>query len=182
MNDVPSTEMRPLLFAFAVLTAFSCARVRPNVVFSSEAEGEKCRRETDRAFRACLADKQSRKSCEDDQDAQLLKCGGSVQDENEPITVKTSEELGHLNVVKAYGLKSTRSFVLEYTNDTTEVLRKVRLECSVIDVRGVVINTSSTEVREAQPGSTTTKILHVLDSVNRAASADCRIAVAQRGA
>ncbi|MGV3624287.1 MAG: hypothetical protein ACO1OB_25940 [Archangium sp.] len=168
-----------LLTAFAVT---SCARVRPAVVFENQSEEEKCHRESDRAFRACLADKTDREICEDSQVAQLIKCGGDVKTDGEAITVKTSEELGRLTVLKAYGVKYTRSFVLEYTNDTADVLRKVRLECSVMDVRGVVVNTSSTEVREAQPGATTTRIVHVLDSVGRAASADCHIAVAQRGA
>ncbi|PZR16754.1 MAG: hypothetical protein DI536_06265 [Archangium gephyra] len=174
--------MRIVFVLFTFVAASSCVRARPNVVFASDDLGERCHKEADRAFRACLADKTAREVCEDAQDALLLKCGGDVQEENEAITVKTSEELGHLNVVRSYGVKYTRSFVLEYTNDTADVLRKVRLECSVIDVRGVVVNTGSLEIPEAQPGATTTRILHVLDSVNRAATADCRIAVAQRGA
>lgn len=172
--------MRTATLLFAALAAASCARVRPNVTFESDDVGERCHREADRAFRACLADKQEREACEDSQDALLLKCGGEVRDEGEALTVKTSEELGRLSVVKSYTVKYTRSFVLEYTNDTPDVLRKVRLECSVIDVRGSVVTTSSVEIPEAQPGATTLRTVHVLDSVNRAASADCRIALGLR--
>lgn len=172
--------MRAAFLLFAALAVSACVRVRPNVTFKSDDVGERCHREADRAFRACLADKTERETCEDSQDASLMKCGGEVQDDGEALTVTTSEELGHISVLKSYTVKYTRSFLLEYTNDTADVLRKVRLECSIIDVRGSVVTTSSIEIREAQPGSTTVRAVHVLDSVNRANSADCRIAVGRR--
>lgn len=173
--------MRTLLITFAAIALSSCARVRPNVTFETDDQGERCHREADRGFRACLNDKEDREVCEDAQDAQLMKCGGEVADEAPGLKVSTSEELGHLSVLRSYAVKYTRSFVLEYTNDTADVLRKVRLECSVSDVRGSVVTTSSVEIPEAQPGATSLRTVHLLDSMGRAASADCRIAVAQRG-
>lgn len=171
--------MRTLLIALA-LVASSCARVRPHVTFKTEDLAERCHREADRSFRACLADKTDRETCEDAQDYDLINCDGEIKDEREAIAVKTTESRGHINVLRSYGVETDRAFVIEYVNDTPDLLKKIRLECTLTDSRGNVVNVGVAEIPEVAATGTVTRTVHVLDSVNRAAAGDCRIALVFR--
>ncbi len=171
--------MRTLVIALA-LVASSCARVRPHVTFKSEDRAERCQREADRAFRACLSDKTDRETCEDAQDYELINCDGVIENEREAITVKTTESRGHINVLRAYGVEAHRAFVIEYVNDTPDLLKKIRLECTLTDSRGAVVNVGVVELPEVAATGSVVRTVHVLDSVNRAAAGDCRVALAQK--
>lgn len=95
-----------------------------------------------------------------------------------PIPTSTPEERGRLVVSETFQTPASSTFVLEHLNNTQASLRRVRLECVLLDHRGGVVNVDSAVIERAEPGESHTVRLRIVDSSQRAERAECRIASA----
>lgn len=95
------------------------------------------------------------------------------------LPVTTPEEFGRLVVVETFQTPASSTIVLEYRNDTGRDLQKVRLECTLLDHRGAVVDTNAVVLPDAKAGTKATERLRIVDSSQRASRAECRIASAR---
>lgn len=81
-------------------------------------------------------------------------------------------------VSETFQTPASSTFILKHLNNTRLELRRVRLECVLLDHRGAVVNAESAVVERSLPGESHTVRLRIVDSSQRADRAECRIASA----
>ncbi len=94
-----------------------------------------------------------------------------------PLPTTTPEQLGKLTVLESMQSEAdgATTMRLQYLNDTSTALAKVRLECVLIDHVGRAVNSDNLEIETVAQGAAVTKTLTVRDVHSRAERAECRI-------